>query len=54
MDNNVSAIVRRDQADILLLPDAVGAAQDVIDNIGIFGIKARNVLARFALRRQDF
>lgn len=32
-------VVRAAQADVLLLPDAVGAAQDVIDDVGVDGLE---------------
>ena len=51
MDDNVGAVMSGDQPDVLLLPDAVGAAQDIIDDIGIFGVKAGDMLARLALGR---
>ena len=53
MDNNVRTIMRCDQSDILLLPDAVGAAQDIIDDVGIFITKTRNILPPLALRGKN-
>ena len=53
MDDDIAAIMSGDQAHILLLPNAVGAAQDVIDDIGIFGIKARYWLTPRALWREN-
>ena len=53
MDDDIAAIMSGDQAHILLLPNAVGAAQDVIDDIGIFGIEAWYWLTPLALWRKN-